>query len=145
MTNDQINYWLFQGNPKYYRILDAIRDLEAIPWRVTRYSKDIAVGDGVLVWMSGEKAGIYAIAEVIEPVQVLTELPDKDYWIDLSKADSKLHTTIRCIRKLLGQPLRRSELLYDRTLKNLLVIRAPSSTNFKVTPEEWQRVYQLKG
>jgi predicted RNA-binding protein with PUA-like domain len=138
------NYWLFQGNPKYYRILDAIQNLETLAWRVTRYSKEITVGDGVLVWMAGEKAGIYAIAEVIEPVQTLTELPDKDYWIDLSKAGSKLHVKIRCIRKLLGQPLRRSELLYDRVLSNLLVIRAPG-INYKVTPEEWQRVHQLKG
>lgn len=53
-----MSYWLFQGNPKYYRILEAIRDLEQIPWLVTRYAKDIAVGDGVLVW---GKAGVYAI------------------------------------------------------------------------------------
>ncbi|MGL4618652.1 EVE domain-containing protein [Chroococcidiopsis sp.] len=138
------NYWLFQGNPKYYRILDAIRELETIPWRVTRYSKDIAVGDGVLVWMAGEKAGIYAIAEVAEPVQALTELPDKDYWLDPSKAGSKLHVKVRCLRRLLGQPLRRSELLYDRVLSNLPVIRAPG-INYKITLEEWQRVHQLKG
>jgi hypothetical protein len=24
-------YWLFQSNPKYYRILDAIQDLEQMP------------------------------------------------------------------------------------------------------------------
>lgn len=52
-----MSYWLFQGNPKYYRILEAIRDLEQIPWLVTRYAKDIAVGDGVLVWVCGEKRG----------------------------------------------------------------------------------------
>jgi predicted RNA-binding protein with PUA-like domain len=140
-----MSYWLFQGNPKYYRIIDAIRDLEQISWLVTRYAKDIAVGDGVLVWVCGEKAGIYAIAEVIETAQILTELPNSGYWIDPSKAEDKLHATIRCTRRLLGQPLRRSELMYDRILKNLLVIRAPNSTNFKVTPEEWQRVHQLKG
>jgi hypothetical protein len=30
-------------------------------------------------------------------------------------------------------------LLQDPILKNLLVIRAPNSTNFKVTTEEWKR------
>jgi len=59
-------YWLFQGNPKYYRIIDAIRDFEQMPWLVTRYGKDMVPGDGVLVWVSGKEAGIYAIAEIIE-------------------------------------------------------------------------------
>jgi hypothetical protein len=33
-------YWLFQGNPKYYRILDGIRDFTQMPWFVTRYAKE---------------------------------------------------------------------------------------------------------
>ena len=141
-----MNYWLFQANPNHYRLLEAIRELEEIPWLVTRYAKEIAVGDGVLVWMSGENAGVYAIAEVIEPPQVLTEIPHLNYWLDPNKfKKNRLHVKIRFIRKLLGQPLRRFELKYDRTLQNLLVIRAPHSTNFKVTPQEWERVYQLKG
>ncbi|BAZ85740.1 hypothetical protein [Dolichospermum compactum] len=28
-------FWLFQGNPQYYRVLDAIKELEQIPWLVT--------------------------------------------------------------------------------------------------------------
>jgi predicted RNA-binding protein with PUA-like domain len=141
-----MNYWLFQGNPKYYRFLDAIKELEEMPWLVTRYTQEINVGDGVLVWMSGENAGIYAVAEIIESPQVLTELPHSEYWIEKSRfREDKPHVKIRFIRKLIGQPLRRFELKYDRILKNLLVIRVPNSTNFKVTPEEWERVYELKG
>ncbi len=67
-------YWLFQGNPKYYRVLDGIRDFEQMPQLVTRYAKDVAPGDGVLVWVSGKEAGIYALAEVTEPAQVLNQL-----------------------------------------------------------------------
>ena len=66
-------YWLFQGNPKYYRIIDGIRDSEKMPWLVTRYAKDIAPGDGVLVWVSGKEAGIHAIAQVTEPAHVIIE------------------------------------------------------------------------
>jgi hypothetical protein len=28
-------YWLFQGNPKYYRIMNGIRDFEQMLWSVT--------------------------------------------------------------------------------------------------------------
>jgi predicted RNA-binding protein with PUA-like domain len=141
-----VTYWLFQGNPKYYRFLEAIAQLDEIPWLVTRYGKEIQVGDGVLVWMAGEQAGIYAIAEIIEPPQIPIELSDLDYWIAIDNAKKdKPRVKLRFLRKLLGQPLRRNEIKYDPILKDLLVIRAPNSTNFKVTPQQWERVYQLKG
>lgn len=133
-------YWLFQGNPKYYRIIDGIRDFEKMPWLVTRYAKDIALGDGVLVWVSGKEAGIYALAEVTEPAQVLSKLPDQKYWTDASRAVDKAQAIIRFKQKLLDHPLLKTNLLQDPLLKNLLVTRAPNATNFKVTPEEWQRV-----
>jgi len=136
-------YWLFQGNPKYYRIIDGIRDFEQMPWLVTRYTKDIAPGDGVLVWVSGKEAGIYALAEVTEPAQVLNQLPDRKYWADASRAVDKAQAIIRFTSKLLERPLLKTNLLQDPLLKNLLVIRAPNATNFKVTPEEWQRVREL--
>lgn len=138
-----MTYWLFQGNPKYYRVIDGIRDFEQMPWLVTRYAKDIAPGDGVLVWVSGKEAGIYALAEVTEPAQVLSQLPDRKYWTDASRAVDKAQATIRFTSKLLERPLLKTNLLQDPSLKNLLVIRAPNATNFKVTPEQWQRVREL--
>ena len=138
-----MTYWLFQGNPKYYRVIDGIRDFEQMPWLVTRYAKDIAPGDGVLVWVSGKEAGIYALAQVTEPAQVLSQLPDRKYWTDASRAVDKAQAIIQFKQKLLDRPLLKTNLLLDPVLKNLLVIRAPNATNFKVTPEEWQRVREL--
>lgn len=139
-----MDYWLFQGNPKYYRILDAINDLDEMPWLVTRYSKNMKVGDGVLVWMAGADAGIYAIAQITATPQILTDIPDRQYWIDPKRIESKPQAMIRFVHKLVEQPLRRNQLKDDPILKSLLVIRAPNSTNFKVTAEEWQRIHQLK-
>lgn len=139
-------YWLFQGNPKYYRVLDAIRDLDTMPWRVTRYGAEMQSGDGVLVWLAGTDAGIYAIAEILEPPQKLQDYPDAAYWLDQTQVKSDCPKAIlKFQRKLLGQPLRRSDLKQDQILKSLLVIRAPNSTNFRVTPEQWERVRGLKG
>lgn len=78
--------WLFQGNPQYYRVLDGIRDFEQMHWLVTRYGKDIAPGDKVLVWMSGKEARIYALAEVTEPAQVRSSQPDRKYWTDPARS-----------------------------------------------------------
>ena len=139
-------HWLFQGNPKYYRIVDAIQDFEQMPWLVTRCAKDMAIGDGVLIWMSGAKSGIYAIAEIVEAPKTLESRPDIGYWIETDKlTPTSLHTKIRFTSKLVDKPLLRSDLLNDPVLKDLTVIRVPNSTNFKVTAEQWQRVFELRG
>lgn len=139
-------HWLFQGNPKYYRIVDAIQDFEQMPWLVTRYAKDMAIGDGVLIWMSGAKAGVYAIAEIVEAPRVWESRPDIGYWVETSKlTPTSLHTKIRFTSKLVDKPLLRSDLLNDPVLKDLTVIRVPNSTNFKVSAEQWQRVFELRG
>jgi predicted RNA-binding protein with PUA-like domain len=137
-------YWLFQGNPKYYRIIDGIRDFTQMPWLVTRYAKEMQPGDGVLVWMSGKDAGLYAIAEMIEAPKLMADLPDIGYWLDKSRLGEKPFATIRFTDKLLDRPLLRSELKQDPVLGTLIVIRQPNGTNFKVSPEEWRRVYELK-
>jgi hypothetical protein len=136
-------YWLFQGNPKYYRVLEAIKELKEIPWLVTRYAKDIAPSDGVIIWLSGSQGGIYATAEVIEPAQFLTEIPDKKYWVDSTRALGKQQAIIRFTNKFLESPLLKNQLQEDSVLKNLLVLRAPNSTNFKVSLEEWEQVQKL--
>ena len=137
-------YWLFQGNPKYYRIIDGIRDFTQMPWLVTRYAKEMQPGDGVLVWMSGKDAGVYAIAEIIEVPKPMKDLPDIGYWVDTSPLGEKPFATIRFTDKLLDRPLLRSELMKDSVLQSLIVLRQPNSTNFKVTAVEWQRVYELR-
>lgn len=136
-------YWLFQGNPKYYRVLEAIKELEAIPWLVTRYANNIAPGDGVIIWLSGSQGGIYATAEVIEPAQFLTEIPDKKYWVDSTRALGKQQAIIKFTNKFVESPLLKNQLQEDSVLKNLLVLRAPNSTNFKVSSEEWEQVQKL--
>ena len=138
-------YWLFQGNPKYYRVIDAIRDFEQMLWLVTRYAKDLAPGDGVLVWKSGDKAGIYAIAEIVESPTIIDKPPDIGYWIDTSRVGSKPKARIRFTSKLLERPLLREQLKQDPVLKSLMVIRQPNCTNYKVVPQEWQRVHEFKG
>lgn len=141
-------YWLFQANPKYHRTLDAIRTFDEMPWLVTRYRDQIQVNDGVLIWIAGVNAGIYAIATIVHPPEILPPeaIDDLDHWLEpIRIRTTKPRTTIRFIRKLIGQPLRKPDLRFDRTLRDLPVIKSPGSTNFKITPEQWQRVHQLKG
>ena len=74
----------------------------------------------------------------------MADLPDIGYWLDKSRLGEKPFATIRFTDKLLDRPLLRSELKQDPVLGALIVIRQPNGTNFKVSPEEWRRVYELK-
>ncbi len=112
-------------------------------WLVTRYGKEIAVGDEVIIWMAGKDAGIYAIAEIIEPAQLRSEVSDRDYWLDKTRIGIKPQAKIRFTKKFLEKPLLRSTLKADTVWRNLLVIRAPNSTNYKLNSAEWQAVMQL--
>ncbi|MDB9312632.1 EVE domain-containing protein [Spirulina sp. CS-785/01] len=136
-------YWLFQGNPKYYQVRRAIADFEEMPWLTTRYAKTMELGDKVLVWIAGANAGIYAIAEITELPKIRKTPPDREYWLDKTRLGTKPQAMLKFKQKLLDTPLLRQNLKQDPILQHLLVIRAPNSTNFKVTPEQWQRVQTL--
>lgn len=140
-----MEYWLFQGNPKYYRLLDAIRERATIPWKVTRYGKRMKIGDGVLIWVTGEKRGIYALGKIIQEPQIITVIPDVDYFIDPTQMTSKPQVIVQLTDKLLDHPLLYQDIESDPVLRQLWVIcKPPVGTNFTVTAEQWQRVQALK-
>jgi EVE domain len=135
--------WLFQANPKYSQILEAIQRLDGIYWLVTRYDKEITPSDQVLIWVAGKKAGIYAIAEVAEAPQFMDEPPDIDIWTMPIRAKARFYAPVTFQQKLLDAPLLKSVLLYDRILYELEVIRRPRNTNFRVSDEQWHRVIAI--
>ncbi|MDZ8031405.1 hypothetical protein [Nostoc sp. DedSLP04] len=49
----------------------------------------MASGDRVLIWKSEDKAGIYAIAEIIESPKIITNPPEIGYCIDTSRVSIK--------------------------------------------------------
>ncbi|MCX6339404.1 MAG: EVE domain-containing protein [Candidatus Aureabacteria bacterium] len=66
-------YWVFQGNPKIYDVVGALRAGEVKTWRVNQRMKDIHPGDKVIVWVTGEAAGCYALATVMSEVCTVAE------------------------------------------------------------------------
>ncbi|KJH69770.1 EVE domain-containing protein [Aliterella atlantica] len=135
--------WLFQANPKYSHILDAIQKLDRIYWLVTRYTEEIASGDGVLIWIAGKRSGIYALAEVDAAPQFMDEPPDMDIWTMPIRAKARFYAPVIFQQKLLDAPLLKSALRYDHILSELEVIRRPHNSNFRVSEEQWHRVISL--
>ncbi len=136
-------FWLFQANPKYSQILEAIQKLDGIYWLVTRYTKEIATGDQVLIWIAGKQAGIYALAEVSVAPQFMDLPPDIDIWTMPVRAKARFYAPVKFQQKLLDAPLLKSALRYDRILHDLEVIRRPHNSNFRVSEQQWHRVIRL--
>jgi EVE domain len=135
--------WLFQANPKYSQILEAIQKLDGIYWLVTRYNNEIVSGDRVLIWIAGKQSGIYAIAEVAEAPKFMDEPPDIEIWTMPIRAKARFYAPVTFQQKLLDAPLLKPVLLYDRILYEMEVIRYPRNTNFRVSSEQWHQVITL--
>ena len=135
--------WLFQANPKYSQILEAIQKLDEIYWLVTRYTQEIAPGDQVLIWIAGKQAGIYALAEVEAAPQFMDEPPDIDIWTMPVRAKARFYAPVTFQQKMLDAPLLKSALRYDCILDKLEVIRRPHNSNFRISEEQWHRVISL--
>lgn len=135
--------WLFQANPKYSQILEAIQDLDKIYWLITRYNQEITLGDRVLIWIAGKQAGIYAIAEVSAAPQFMPEPPDIEIWTMPMQARARFYAPVTFQQKLLDTPLLKSVLRYDPLLYEMEVIRRPRNTNFRIDEQQWDRIIKM--
>src|ERR1700744_4792045 len=72
-----MNYWLFQGNKKYYSFEQAIKENVLDCWGITRHVDKISIGDKIIFWCAGTRRGVSGVGEVTE----LSVVPkDKHCW-----------------------------------------------------------------
>jgi hypothetical protein len=131
--------WIFQSNPEYYRIIEALQVLDKMTFLVSRYKDEVNVGDMVLVWVSGKHAGIYAQATVTEGVAMrVSNGPDAEFWVDTeAAAEPRPRVVLSLNRKFLANAVPRTDIAGKFGLQNLMILRQPNGTNFTVSPTEW--------
>ncbi len=143
------NVWIFQANPKKYRIQEMLRDQEVIKefhWRVNQYKKFIDKGEIGLIWLSGEKAGIYAVVNIIsEPGYFQENEAEKKYWLDDAEEEgTQLRAKLTMIKNLVDSPIGKKTLKSIESLKDLSILKRPwAGTNFEVTLDEWSVIKEL--
>ena len=59
--------WLFQGNPKLYDLLGGIASGQLQSYAMNQHRDHAAYGDRVYFFLSGDRAGIYAIGRAAAP------------------------------------------------------------------------------
>jgi 5-methylcytosine-specific restriction enzyme B len=131
--------WIFQANPKRYRILDSLRTETEELWNIRQHVEEIAPGDRVLIWLCGDDAGIYALGTVTTAAVIRPDTPEgQAYWNDKPAGKRPIaRAKVRYDRKLLERPVLKAFLVNDPDLWNLSVMRQPRGTNFPVRENEW--------
>lgn len=76
-------YWAFQANPKRYKIVDCLRNEDLSTWTVSSHGSSMKVGDKVILWVTGEKSGVYALLELTStPFLGKDGEVEQRYWTD---------------------------------------------------------------
>ena len=137
--------WIFQSNPKFYRILEALQSLDRMQFLASRYMDRIQVGDIVLLWMSGSHAGVYAQARVVEGVaERKADGDDASFWVDPSAASTvKPRVVLSIERRFLANPLLKVAIAATEGLDKLLILKQPNSTNYPIESDEWELLRHL--
>ena len=138
--------WIFQINPDVFDITELIAGDEA-EWPLRQHAKDVREGDQVIIWLSGKKAGIYALATVLtDPSPVENTLEQQVRWGGHRSGKVPPATVmIQYNRVFSDTPFLKTSLVNHALLKDLRVIRLPRATNFAVSADQWASVRAMIG
>ncbi|WP_460526580.1 AAA family ATPase [Flindersiella endophytica] len=135
-------YWMFQCNPKQY---DLFEHLPQLPpgtndsWVVTRYRDEMRPGDGVVLWQSGARAGIYALARLTGTPRLA---PTADFRPETVGAEE--HRVDLRIERHVLPPITRDQARTDPVLAGLDVLLRPwHGTDFAVTRDQWRAILSI--
>ncbi len=144
--------WVFQANPGRLDIDGFLVTRPAITtFLVTRYRQEISVGDQVFIWRSigggnQDAAGIVSEGEVIEPPALRPDEPTaRPFWANPPEADIP---AVRVILRLLRvadsrEIIRRRWIQEDPILRDMLILRLASATNYEVPDAQAIRLNAL--
>lgn len=138
--NDRfINYWIFQCNPSEFDFASAVKTKVLTDWTIAAHKDKIALGDKVILWLTGKKAGCYALARITSPPAAKQDSPDNHLWKVEPKTSLKagLEITYAIIDSpLLWQNIKQREELKDLKVGN-------QGTNFAATRLQYNSILKL--
>ncbi len=133
------NYWIFQGSPDDYDFETALRNEVLTGWTVTAHKNKIKSGDKVILWITGQEAGCYALAEVTSEPYTRTASPDDHLW--KNDTQSYMVADIKITHNLVDHPILKKEIEGIEELDNLKV--GNRGTNFTSNQEEFEMIVNM--
>lgn len=135
------NYWIFQGNPKFYDIIGALQNEVLTTWKVAAHKDNIKVGDKVILWLSGDNAGCYALAKVTSEVGKIEMNPDEIQYYKSKYDENEDRVSIEIEHNLADEPILWEDI---QELPELLELKVGNQgTNFSATEKEFDAIKNL--
>lgn len=138
-----MNAWVFQANPKMYRVDAALDALSEHTWLTNKHSKHIIPGDEVFIWRCGKNAALVAVGTVLtDPASLEAPPEEKRFEASPLKFDGKrLRVKVRAQK--VTPPVPRSILLKEAELSSIAVFKGCTGTNFKISADAAVAIHRL--
>lgn len=134
---DSVNYWIFQGNPKIYDVIRALKDNILKTWSVTRHKDKIKIGDKVILWVAGKRSGCYALCTVTSEIINRADDPiEQRYYTDKSQNKPHDKVEIEIDYNLWDKPILTETIENNPIFKDIK--RGIQGTNFTATKEQYE-------
>jgi len=136
--NRKINYWIFQGNPKFYDVVGALKDEVLTTWKVAAHKDKIKEGDKVILWLSGDNSGCYALAKVTSAVGKIPINEDEIKYYKSDYNDNEDRVSIEIEYNFVDEPILWEDIKDLPALEELKV--GNQGTNFSATKQEYDLI-----
>ena len=136
-----INYWIFQGNPKFYDVAGALQDDVLTTWKVAAHKDKIRIGDKVILWISGEDSGCYALAEVTSEVGKIPVNVEEIKYYKSDYDENEDRVSIEIEHNYFNSPILWKTIKEDGVFKDFK--GGNQGTNFTATKEQYEALLDL--
>ena len=138
------NYWVFQGNPKIYDTVGAIEANVLETWSVHAHKTKIKISDKIILWITGENSGCYALAEVTSELFHSPEISNekKYYAKDPGDQVTSDKVKIKITHDLTKNPILKPDMNLYPVFDNFK--GGNQGTNFSATETEYNALLNWK-
>lgn len=141
-SNSKINYWVFQGNPKMYDIVLALKDNALKTWLISAHKSDIKKGDKVILWVTGQYSGCYALGTVVSEIYKAKGDENDQKYNKPGRENREIdRVNLSFDYNLSDDPISQSEVKNNIILKDLKV--GYQGTNFTATKEQYDELKRI--
>lgn len=134
-----VNYWVFQCNPAEFDYAKAVKSNLLHDWTVTAHKDKIKTNDKVILWLTGNRAGCYALARITSDPAEAGKSPDNHLW--KSEPKISLKAGIELTHNLVDNPLLWQNIKSTKGLEELKV--GNQGTNFSATRKQYHTMLKL--
>lgn len=141
-TSASSNYWIFQGNPKIYNVIDSLKAGALKSWSVSTHKAKIKEGDKVILWVTGDDSGCYALCRVSSGVMKRKDDEiEQEFYTDKSTNDIHDRVALEIELNLAEEPLLKKELLWLPEFADFK--GGNQGTNYTATEEQYRKIQEL--